>query len=76
MSENRTHDSDDDDCQLPADTMLVLQQFLREKELREKAEETGELAGDKGFEENWVCIRMHNSLHFMLLKSFSINCSN
>lgn len=53
MSENRTHDSDDDDCQLPADTMLVLQQFLREKELREKAEETGELAGDKVFEENW-----------------------
>lgn len=49
-------DSDDDDCRLPADTMLVLQQFLREKELREKAEEAGELAGPKEFEENWVGI--------------------
>lgn len=52
-SENRMIDSDDDDCRLPADTMLVLQQFLREKELREKAEEAGELAGSKEFEENW-----------------------
>ncbi|KXJ70368.1 hypothetical protein RP20_CCG023905 [Aedes albopictus] len=46
-------DSDDDECRLPADTMLVLQQFLREKELREKAEEASELAGPKEFEENW-----------------------
>ena len=49
-------DSDNDECRLPADTMLVQQQFLREKELREKAEEAGELAGSKEFEENWVGI--------------------
>ncbi|XP_065090413.1 protein-lysine N-methyltransferase CG9154 [Ochlerotatus camptorhynchus] len=53
MSLAQYHIDSDDDCRLPADTLLVLQQFLQEKELREKAEETGELAGNTGFEENW-----------------------
>ncbi|XP_062545883.1 protein-lysine N-methyltransferase CG9154 isoform X2 [Armigeres subalbatus] len=49
MSQTNQEASDSDECRLPADTMLILQEFLRQKELREKAEET-----DEGrFEENW-----------------------
>lgn len=46
-------ESDDDECRLPADTLLALQQFLQEKELRERAEETGNLTENGDFEENW-----------------------
>lgn len=52
MSLVQSHDESDDECQLPADTLLVLQQFLQEKELREKAE-VGDLVGNRDFEENW-----------------------
>lgn len=45
--------SDDEACVLPADTMLILQQFLQEKALKERSEKAGpESAGC--FEENWV----------------------
>ncbi|XP_035909534.1 protein-lysine N-methyltransferase CG9154 [Anopheles stephensi] len=44
--------SDDEACVLPADTMLILQQFLQEKELKERSEKAG--AEPEGcFEENW-----------------------
>ncbi|XP_052896295.1 protein-lysine N-methyltransferase CG9154 [Anopheles moucheti] len=44
--------SDEEDCVLPADTMLILQQFLQEKALKERSEEAG--AEPEGyFEENW-----------------------
>ncbi|XP_049284112.1 protein-lysine N-methyltransferase CG9154 [Anopheles funestus] len=44
--------SDDEAYVLPADTMLILQQFLQEKELKERSEKTG--AEPEGcFEENW-----------------------
>nr|XP_040232079.2 protein-lysine N-methyltransferase CG9154 [Anopheles coluzzii] len=44
--------SDDEACVLPADTMLILQQFLQEKALKERSEKAGpESAGC--FEENW-----------------------
>ncbi|XP_050078420.1 protein-lysine N-methyltransferase CG9154 [Anopheles maculipalpis] len=44
--------SDDEACVLPADTMLILQQFLQEKESKERSEKAGaEPAGC--FEENW-----------------------
>lgn len=33
-------ESDDEDCRLPADTLAVLQEFLREKEQREQAEQS------------------------------------
>ncbi|XP_058819104.1 protein-lysine N-methyltransferase CG9154 [Topomyia yanbarensis] len=49
MSSQGTGESDEDECRLPADTMLVLQQFLYEKEMREH---TGELV-QNDFEENW-----------------------
>ncbi|XP_055639104.1 protein-lysine N-methyltransferase CG9154 [Toxorhynchites rutilus septentrionalis] len=48
---DNSHD-DSEDYQLPADTLLVLQEFLREKELREKAETTG-VTNSAGIEENW-----------------------
>uniref|UniRef100_A0A182IVJ4 Protein-lysine N-methyltransferase n=1 Tax=Anopheles atroparvus TaxID=41427 RepID=A0A182IVJ4_ANOAO len=43
---------DDDDCLLPADTMLILQQFLQEKALKERSDDAG-LEADGCFEENW-----------------------
>uniref|UniRef100_A0A182SWD3 Uncharacterized protein n=1 Tax=Anopheles maculatus TaxID=74869 RepID=A0A182SWD3_9DIPT len=44
--------SDDEACVLPADTMLILQQFLQEKESKERSEKAG--AEPEGcFEENW-----------------------
>ncbi|XP_055549551.1 protein-lysine N-methyltransferase CG9154 [Wyeomyia smithii] len=42
----------DDDCRLPADTMLILQQFLIEKDLRDKEEQTKEQS-TCNFQENW-----------------------
>lgn len=48
-----SYDSDDDDCRLPADTLAVLQEFLKEKELREQAEQSREKTGTD-FEEDWV----------------------
>lgn len=47
-----SYDSDDDDCRLPADTLAVLQEFLKEKELREQAEQSREKTGTD-FEEDW-----------------------
>lgn len=43
----------DEDIQLPADTLLILQEFLKEKQEREakEAEQGDDI--DK-FEENWV----------------------
>ncbi|XP_058121299.1 protein-lysine N-methyltransferase CG9154 [Anopheles ziemanni] len=40
----------DDECVLPEDTMLILQQFLQEKAMRERSEAT---ETDGCFEENW-----------------------
>lgn len=75
MSQSQQHtESDDDDYRLPADTLLILQQFLSERELREKTEETGEVAGSKGFEENWVCMQLRHRKQFFFRKE-SI-CSN
>ncbi|XP_053666412.1 protein-lysine N-methyltransferase CG9154 [Anopheles marshallii] len=44
--------SDEEDCVLPADTMLILQQFLQEKALKERSEEAG-VEPEGCFEENW-----------------------
>uniref|UniRef100_A0A182VSY8 Protein-lysine N-methyltransferase n=1 Tax=Anopheles minimus TaxID=112268 RepID=A0A182VSY8_9DIPT len=44
--------SDEETCVLPADTMLILQQFLQEKELKERSEKAG-AEPDGCFEENW-----------------------
>ncbi|XP_058446385.1 protein-lysine N-methyltransferase CG9154 [Malaya genurostris] len=52
MSSQCTVDSDEDECRLPADTLLILQQFLHEKGVREKLEQVGEDT-QSGFEENW-----------------------
>ncbi|XP_053694320.1 protein-lysine N-methyltransferase CG9154 [Sabethes cyaneus] len=42
----------DDDCSLPADTMLILQQFLKERNLHQKAEQMKEHSADD-IQENW-----------------------
>ncbi|XP_055592886.1 protein-lysine N-methyltransferase CG9154 [Uranotaenia lowii] len=52
LQEQANSTEDDDDCRLPADTLLVLQEFLREKEQREQAEQSSESC-EKHFEENW-----------------------
>uniref|UniRef100_A0A182K7R8 Protein-lysine N-methyltransferase n=1 Tax=Anopheles christyi TaxID=43041 RepID=A0A182K7R8_9DIPT len=44
--------NDDEACILPADTMLILQQFLQEKALKERSEEGG-TESPGCFEENW-----------------------
>uniref|UniRef100_A0A8D8DS20 Protein-lysine N-methyltransferase CG9154 n=1 Tax=Culex pipiens TaxID=7175 RepID=A0A8D8DS20_CULPI len=51
-TQTASYDSDDDDCRLPADTLAVLQEFLKEKELREQAEQSREKTGTD-FEEDW-----------------------
>lgn len=59
MDENEKVD-DDDETRLPQDTLAILQQFLVEKEQREKLE--SEILSNSGnakppdvdFEENWV----------------------
>ncbi|XP_052866230.1 protein-lysine N-methyltransferase CG9154 [Anopheles cruzii] len=49
---NSIENIDGEPCVLPEDTMLILQQFLKEKELEEcMEEESSEL--NKRFEENW-----------------------
>lgn len=50
--DSSSYDNEEDDYRIPPDTMLILQEFLREKELREKAEQAGEPDGTV-FEEDW-----------------------
>lgn len=46
------NESVDEDLQLAPDTLSILQEFLREKEERDKQEQG--LLGSAKFEENWV----------------------
>uniref|UniRef100_A0A182YHC0 Protein-lysine N-methyltransferase n=1 Tax=Anopheles stephensi TaxID=30069 RepID=A0A182YHC0_ANOST len=62
---------DDEACVLPADTMLILQQFLQEKELKERSEKAG--AEPEGcFEENWVW-NIHATLYPLLYKKYVVS---
>jgi len=46
---------EDEEISLPSDTLLILQEFLKEKEAQEKLEqETAKAENVFNFEENWV----------------------
>ncbi|XP_053673910.1 protein-lysine N-methyltransferase CG9154 [Anopheles nili] len=52
ISEESETISDDESCVLPADTMLILQQFLEEKALKDRSTEI-DAESAECFEENW-----------------------
>uniref|UniRef100_A0A182P8C5 Protein-lysine N-methyltransferase n=1 Tax=Anopheles epiroticus TaxID=199890 RepID=A0A182P8C5_9DIPT len=65
--------SDDEACVLPADTMLILQQFLHNKALKERAEEAG-TEPEGCFEENWSTIlTIYVSSYLQQLSQFWYN---
>lgn len=70
-------DSEDDETQLPADTLHILQQFLKEKAERENNEKILDSNDENiNFEENWVInnnlIKIRNTNNIYILATESV----